>query len=149
MASSEFDDALWLLLCDLSLRELEQLPPPVRHYFASRYLQWDVGNGGFAQAAYNIPEFFGPAADGYEALGYRDAARLIRDAMKYLPKERAELERKNLLSATIDKVFDHFNESRMAAFDAKIREMPWEIDAERVAYVRKHRDVFRSLGQTG
>ena len=147
MDSDEFDTALWLLLCDKisSPESLQRYELPVSVYYASRFLQWEVGNGGFAQAAYNIPEWFRLAADGYAKLEKPNAAQLIKDAMKLLPGERDELERKGLFAATIGSVFDHFRESRMAALDDRIPEDEWWIDHERVAYVRKHRDAFRAL----
>lgn len=145
MDVDEFDTALWLLLCDkiTSPDDLQSYELPVRVYYASRLLQWEVGNGGFAQAAYNIPEWFALAADGYKILGKPKAAQLIQDAMKLLPHEQNELKQKGLFAGTIGEVFAHFRQSRMAALDERIPEDEWEIDHERVAYVRKHRDAFR------
>ncbi len=42
-------------------------------------------------------------------------------------------------------MFEHFESSRMAAFDERI--VPWEWDAglARSAYIRRHRDDFRAL----
>src|SRR5690349_14281519 len=86
-----FDAELWLLLVRRihDLVDLGGYPLEVRVYFASRLLEADVDNGGFAQAAFNIPEWFGPAADGYEALGKPVMAALIREAAAVLVDERA------------------------------------------------------------
>jgi len=148
LASNEFDDALWLLLCGFvdSPSDLYRYDPPVRVYYASRLLQWEVGNGGFAQAAYNIPDWFDLAAQGYEALKRPQAAQLIREAIKLLPAERDTLKRKGLYTATIGRDFDHFRESRITALDDRIPQDDWEIDDQRVEYVRKHRDAFRKVG---
>jgi len=143
-----FDDALWLLLSGriTDPSQLDNYPHPVGVYLASRWLQWEVGNGGFAQAAYNIPEWFEMAAIGYAALGKPKAVALIKEALQMLSSERDILMRKGLLNdTTIREVFRHFSESDMAALDARIPDDEWEIDEERVAYVRKNRDAFRGI----
>lgn len=145
---SVFDDELWLLLSDTITHpaELENYPHPVTVYLASRWLEWEVGNGGFAQSAYNIPEWFELAAIGYAALGKPKAVALIREALQMLSKERETLQRKGLLDGTtIEHVFNHFSDSDMVSFDSRIPEDEWWIDEERVEYVRKNRDAFRGI----
>src|SRR5690349_14134482 len=87
---SKFDDELWLLVSDriVDPLELENYPHAVGVYLASRWLEWEVGNGGFAQAAYNIPQWFEMAAIGYAALGKLKAAALINEAIQMLSDER-------------------------------------------------------------
>ena len=148
LSYDEADDAIWMLLCERigNLDDLRKYPREVGIYFASRYLEWEVGNGGFAQAAYNIPEWFEAAAQGYEALGKPKAVALIREAQQLLPEELSTLRDKGLLNeTTIEEVFEHFRESEMAALDDKIPKDEWWIDNERVDYVRKHRGFFRSV----
>jgi len=148
MERDNFDDALWLLLCEkvTSPEDLEAFRPPVGVYFASRYLEWEVGNGGFAQAAYNIPGWFELAAIGYAALGKPKAVQLIREAQALLTNERKVSENKGLLNgAAIGDVFSHFNESSMAVLDTRIPEDEWWIDDERVDYVRNNKDAFRQI----
>lgn len=150
MERGEFDDALWLLLYGriATPEDLEAFQRPVAAYFASRYLQWEVGNGGFAQAAYNIPEWFESAALGYAAIGKRGAAQLIREAQVMLAEERNDLQDKGLLhGAAVGDVFAHFSSSGMAALDARIPDDEWWIDDERVDYVRINREAFRAIGQ--
>ncbi|MDB5974705.1 MAG: hypothetical protein JWR07_1465 [Nevskia sp.] len=65
--------------------------------------------------------------------------------MRLLSAERVDLERKGLFSGTIATVFKHFRESRMSTFDDKLDGLEWEIDEERVAYVRGHRDAFETM----
>ncbi|MCE9556111.1 MAG: DMP19 family protein [Planctomycetes bacterium] len=145
---SVFDDELWLILSGSITHpsELENYPQPVAVYLASRWLEWEVGNGGFAQAAYNIPEWFELAATGYAALGKPKAVALIREALAMLGKERDTLKCKGLLEgSTIEQVFEHFSESTMASFDSRIPEDEWWIDELRVEYVRKNRDAFRGI----
>jgi len=145
---STFDDELWMLLSDRFVDpvELENFPHAVAVYLASRWLECEVGNGGFAQAAYNIPQWFEMAAIGYAALGKPKAVALIVEALRMLSDERDALERKGLLKAsTIHDVFRHFSESDMAALDSRIPEDEWWIDEERVAYVRKNRIDFRGI----
>ena len=145
-----FDDELWLPLSDkiTDPSELEDYPHPVGVYLATRWLEWEVGNGGFAQAAYNIPEWFELAAIGYTSLGKLKAVALIREALQMLSKERDTLKRKGLAKpadTTIHDVFRHFSESDMAALDSRIPEEEWWIDEERVAYVRRNQDDLRGI----
>jgi hypothetical protein len=143
-----FDDELWLLLSDkiTDPSQLDGYPHPVGVYLASRWLEWEVGNGGFAQAAYNIPEWFESAAIGYASLGKARAVALIKEALEMLSAERDTLHRKGLLKdTTIHDVFRHFSESEMAALDRRIPEEEWWIDEERVAYVRENRNAFRGI----
>lgn len=153
-----FDDELWGLLCEkiTDPSEFDNYPRPVSVYFASRWLQWEVGNGGFAQAAYNGPEWFEMAAIGYADLGKPKAAALIKEALQMLSNERDTLMRKGLNDAAllqrtkgqdeaIREVFRHFSESDMTALDDRIPDDEWWIDEQRVAYVRKNRDAFRGI----
>ena len=143
-----FDDELWLLLSDriTDPSELDDYPHPVGVYLASRWLEWEVGNGGFAQAAYNIPQWFESAAIGYATLGKPKAVALIKEALQMLNPERGTLSRKGLLAdTTIHEVFRHFSESDMAALDSRIPEDEWWIDEERVAYVRRNREAFLGI----
>ena len=145
---STFDDELWSLLCEriTDPSECDSYPRQVRVYFATRWLQWEVGNGGFAQAAFNIPEWFEMAAIGYAALGKPNAVALIKEALQMLSNERDTLMRNGLLNdTTIHEVFRHFSETDMAALDSRIPENEWWIDEERVAYVRKNRGAFRGI----
>jgi Domain of unknown function (DUF4375) len=143
-----FDGELWSLLCGriTDPSELLNYPPPVSVYLATRWLQWEVGNGGFAQAAYNGPEWFEMAASGYADLGKPKAVALIKEALQMLSNERDTLMRKGLNDkATIHEVFRHFSESDMSALDDRIPDDEWWIDEQRVAYVRKNRDAFRGI----
>ena len=153
-----FDDELWSLLCERMTdpSDFENCPRPVSVYFATRWLQWEVDNGGFAQAAYNGPEWFEMAAIGYADLGKPKAVALIKEALQMLSHERDTLMRKGLddpalLQRTqgqqkaIQQVFRHFRESDMAALDGRIPDDEWWIDEQRVAYVRNNRDAFRGM----
>jgi hypothetical protein len=144
---TDLDDALWRMLSERlhSPETARECPEPVAFYYASRCIQWQVGNGGFAQAAHNIPEWFELAERGYRALGKDQAALLIAEARAMLPDERETLHRRGLLKATIGKVFRHFEQSRMARLDARVPACDWECDQDRVAYVRRHRDAFKQL----
>jgi hypothetical protein len=148
MPLEKFDDALWLLLTDAITEpgQARSLPTPVCHYLASRWLESEVGNGGFAQAAFNIPHWFQLAEEAYRALGKERSAELIREAMSLLNNEQEAIGEKSLRGAPVWKIFRHFEASSMAALDAKIVEREWYIDEERIAYVRQHRDAFREVG---
>lgn len=143
-----FDDNLWLLLSERISRpaDLARYDRPVAVYYASRYMQWEVENGGFAQAAYNIPDWFDLAAEAYLELEKPLAAALVRESMTLLPAELAVLQQKGLLDeASIARVFEHFQGSELAALDARIPAEEWWIDDQRVAYVRRHVGAFRGV----
>ena len=126
---SNLDDQLWTLLCarvsDPS--SIRDAPAPVGHYYASRLVQWEVGNGGLTQAAYSAPLWFEQAAAGYDELGKKDVAALLRRARLIIPDDADDLEAL---------------EDQFEALDSELFEMDWEIDDLRVAYVREHRDAF-------
>jgi hypothetical protein len=147
LPKSDFDDALWILLQDkiTSIQDASGFPRPVILYFASRYVQWDVGNGGFAQAAFNVPEWFELAREWYRLMGKASSASLLEEAVRLLPKEKAEQDGKGLRDGTIAEVFDHFDGSPMATLDERIVSEDWEVDEERVEYVRQNRDAFRRI----
>ena len=66
LEDEEFDRNLWLLVSRVVrvFDNYDEFPRPVVDYYASCRMEWDVGNGGFAQAAYNMPEWFEAAASG-------------------------------------------------------------------------------------
>ena len=115
---STFDSELWLFLIELisSPQDAGRFAKPVTLYYASRYLQWEVGNGGFAQAAYNIPEWFELAASGYDELGLPRFAALIREAMTLLPTENRAT---TFDAQEIGELFQQFSESKLARLDER------------------------------
>jgi hypothetical protein len=129
LADSELDDQLWLLLCERihSPNDLDGLPSAVEVYYSSRLLQWEVGNGGFAQAAYNVPDWFSKAATAYEVLGRADFAALIREAIGLIPADPDELEAL---------------EASFGELDDRLDTIEWEIDAARISYVRNQPGAF-------
>ena len=141
---STFDDELWLFLVERisSPEDGSHFPVPVLLYYASRYLQWEVGNGGFAQAAYNIREWFELAATAYDELGVHDFAELIREATALLHAENRET---TFDAQDIGELFDQFAESKLALLDERLDGMEWEADARRIRYVRQNRQAFRDL----
>ena len=137
------DDAIWLVLTGMvgSASDLAKLPGPVADYYASRYLQFEVGNGGFAQAAYNIPDYFGPAAKGYRARGLPEAAALIDKAALIVEEERAKFD-----ADDIGDLFEQFEDSELADFDEELDDVGFWADESRLAHVLRHRDTFLSVG---
>ncbi|MEW6213557.1 MAG: DUF4375 domain-containing protein [Acidobacteriota bacterium] len=143
MDNAQFDDALWLALCERvsDPESLGALPHEVGVYYATRLVEWDVGNGGFAQATMNYPEWFDLAAAGFEELGKPAVASLIREA-----KALVSLEAENMAKAReggLEGVFDYFKENAFDSLNERIEEVDFWSDDTRVAYVRQHRDAFR------
>jgi hypothetical protein len=147
LSTSEFDDALWLALCnvvnDRDEAAFAALPTPVRLYFASRLVEWDVGNGGFAQAAYNVPHLFALAREGYAALGLPAAAALIARAEQLIAEGHGDFDVD--LEDDIGEAFDEFAESPLAELDDEIDEAGWWATEQRTAYVLEHRADFEGL----
>lgn len=141
------DEQVWMWIASHARQPATQLPRRVARWFACRNVEWDVSNGGFAQAAFNVPELFPLAAEGYRALGRDGCAQLIDDATRVLARERRTLERKGLFSKAIGAVFEHFESSRMAEFDERIVPWEWEAGLARSAYIRRHREDFRALDE--
>ena len=142
---TRFDDALWGALCRIvdSPASIDWLPEPVWVYFATRYLEWEVGNGGFAQAAMNIPEWFEPAARGNEILGKPELAALIRDASELAVEESERIQ--EAYAGGLESAFEYFSEGVFEQFDSQLDEIGWWCDEDRIAYVRENRESFARL----
>lgn len=120
---AEFDDALWTFLCDrVNDREptFGLLPITVQYYFASRYVEWEVGNGGFAQAAFNIPHLFELARLGYLALDLGAAASLIAEAQSLIAQGHAQFSDPE--EAEIGELFEEFAESALSKLNDRTSE---------------------------
>jgi hypothetical protein len=126
----DLDDELWFLILGFQLAPSHRanLPIEVLYYYGSRLVQWEVGNGGFLLAASGVSEWFPIAAEAYDALGYPAFSRLIRQAAKLPPVEDD--------SGAAGQSFE--------ALDAQLAEVEWEVDEQRIAYVRLHRDKFKN-----
>lgn len=134
-----FDDVLEYILRDhlYDLETLAQAPRPVALFYAARTLEFDVGNGGFAQAAYNLPDWFDLAAEGYRALNLAKAADLIERAAALVNSERA-----SFTANQIDKLFGQFKESRLKKLDDELDDCGFWAMEERIAYALAHREDF-------
>jgi hypothetical protein len=145
MEDDELDDRLWAVVShacsDVARRE--HLPEPIRMYYAGRLIEWEVGNGGFAQAAFNVPDLLGDAAKAYELLSLPEAAQRVRKAQKIVERGRSGLVRS--IGLTIAEVFAQFRKSPLAKLDEGLDEIGWWAVRPRMAYVRTHREVFISL----
>jgi len=123
------------------------LPEPVVLYWATGLMEYNVFNGGFAQAAYNIPDWFELAAMGYEQLGRPIAADRVRQAAGLALTERASVSWLKRRRAGIRAIFKHFRGSALKALDKDLYEIGWEIAEPRIQLARAHRAVFASLDE--
>ena len=120
-------------------------PESVRLFYACYDINHQVGNGGFAQAAYNAPELLPIAQKAFESFGRKRAADLCRSAVAMLPAELREHLAKGLrFDASLQDVFDHFSESEMALLDQNLPEDFWADDALQ-ELVQQHRQDFESV----
>jgi ribose 1,5-bisphosphokinase PhnN len=118
LREDEFDSALWSALCGRldAGAEFAEWPREVQAYFATRYIDWEVMNGGFRQALVNESREYLPAAiAGYDLLGRPELAALLRRALT-TPD-----------AASLEALDEQFGVN----------------DAERVAYVRAHAKKFQ------
>ena len=142
IADVDLDDAVWLALCEkiTGPNALQQFQFPVTVYYASRLLQWEVGNGGFAQAAFNVPEWFELAAVGYHTLGKTTAQSIILEVKRHLPDNEEAV--RQLRTGEIEWE-DYFVDHDFSAYDERAyASEEWEIDMERITYVRVNREAF-------
>ena len=126
MEDEDFDEAVWHSLCSRveAIADLSEHTAGVRMYFATKLIEWEIGNGGFAQAIDNASEFFEEAIAGYRLLDDEASAVLLRRA-----SERSA------------------DDDALASMDAQLDAPPWNGvpwgDPMRLHYVRAHRDEFR------
>jgi hypothetical protein len=138
-----FDYELWLMLMDRieGPDDRSKFDDAVMVFYASRLMEWEVANGGFSQAAYNYPDWFGLSAWAYRQLGCGQAASLIEEAIPLLARESRETES----VCGIGELFEHFSESTLGKLDERLDESGWWATQARLKYVRERRDSFRKI----
>lgn len=123
-------------------------PQSVRLFYACYDINYQVLDGGFAQAAYNVPELLPIAQTAFEKFGYWQAAALCGRAVSMLPAELQEHLAKGLRGdrRTIGHVFEDFRESEMAELDENI---PGEFyaDDKLQELIEQNRKYFTSVGE--
>jgi hypothetical protein len=125
--------------------DCHDFPEPVIVYWATGLMEYNVFNGGFAQAAYNIPDWFVLAAIGYEQLGRPIAAGRIRQAAGLALTEQARVSWLKRRRAEIRAIFAHFRGSALKDLAKDLSEIGWDVTAARIQLDRAHRAVFASL----
>lgn len=137
-----FDDQLWAcLISESGPLKPSEFEPAVRTYVASWIIEGDVGNGGFAQAAYNNSQWFEDAAIAYEAMGLPLAGERIRKAMSLIADGAANFTRDP--GVGIGEVFAEFCESALSDLNKGLEEIGWwAATGPRVGHVRANRDAF-------
>jgi hypothetical protein len=143
-----FDDELWRLLTSRidTPEQASTLPEPVWVYLASRWLEWEVGNGGFAQAAYNIPDWLPLGESAYRKLGLDRAALLIARARELL--DEGERRGDAFDAASIHELFEQFAKSRLSELDRQLDDANFWAEEVRLSYVRSNREAFRRADAT-
>lgn len=124
-------------------------PEKVQFFYACYDLNFQVGNGGFAQAAYNVPQLIPVAQKAFEYFGRIEAASLCKEALSRLPAELAEHLAKGFTGTeSLEDVFEHFSESDMADLDEQIP-MDFWADDQLQDLVQKNRKEFESVATIG
>jgi len=120
-------------------------PESVRHFYACYDLNWQVLNGGWAQAAYNVPGLISVAGKAFERFGRPAAAELCRRALSMLPAEVAAHVAKGFTGReSLEEVFEHFDDSAMAELDADVTS-EFYADDKLQELVELHRSDFESV----
>ena len=126
-------------------QDFPRWPESVRYFYACYDLNFQVGNGGFAQAAYNVPELIPIAQKAFESFGRMKAAELCRRAVSMLPAEFAEHLAKGFTGTeSLEEVFQHFKESALAELDAEVPDEFWA-DDKLQELVERNRKDFESI----
>lgn len=137
-----FDTELWFAVLDMLDKKKDRvdlLPVSVQFFYSSRYLEWEVANGGFAQAAFNIPQLFPLAREGYSVLGLTKAVKMIARAEKYIAEGEAEF--KTPCGGDIGELFEEFLDSKLSKLKVRQDSEFWATE-QRVAYAVKNRNAF-------
>ena len=103
-------------------------PDPVKIYYACYDMNFQVGSGGFEQAAFNIPSLFKWAAIGYNELGLEKYAQVLIKVTESVSKEKQNPE--------ID----------LSEYDYVTEEEEWWLGENLNNYARSHSEQFISLG---
>lgn len=142
VSDSELDDAVWLSLCEKisTPKDLLAFPDVVGTYYASRYVEWEVGNGGFAQAVLNVPEWLGPAAAAFKALGKPMVTDIIVEAQEIVRREISALP--EVRPGAEQALSDYFYDNAFNHLDAQLDDIGFWSDDRRVALVRENREQF-------
>lgn len=120
-------------------------PQSVLYFYACYDLNFQVGNGGWAQAAYNVPELFPIAEQAFQDFGLSQAAEHCRLAVSMLPAELAEQLRKGVTDTDdLQDVFDHFDDSAMEQLDEQTPDEFWADDRLQ-QLVEENREDFLSV----
>ncbi|MEQ1696298.1 MAG: hypothetical protein ABL901_10715 [Hyphomicrobiaceae bacterium] len=129
--------------------QFSRWPESVRHFYACYDLNFQVGSGGFAQAAYNIPHLIPVAQEAFEQFGRTKAAELCSRAVALLPAELVEHMAKGFTGEeSLEGVFDHFNESAMNELSQNLPSEFWA-DGALQSLVQRHRKDFASVDRLG
>jgi hypothetical protein len=127
------------------LPAIEEWPAPVRQFYALYDFNFQVGNGGFAQAAYNVPYLFPIVLNTFEILGLEDAAAICRKALAMLPDEiNSQIEKGIIDTDSLEDVFEHFDDSELAELDEAIPDEFWA-DDKLQQLAQENQDAFLSV----
>jgi hypothetical protein len=117
----------------------------VRQFYALYDFNFQVGNGGFAQAAYNVPYLFPIVLNTFENLGLEDAAAICRKALAMLPGEiKSQIEKGIIDTDSLEDVFEHFDDSELAELDEAIPDEFWA-DDKLQQLAQENQDAFLSI----
>jgi hypothetical protein len=120
-------------------------PESVQLFYACYDINYQVGNGGFAQAAYNVPHLLPVAQKAFEKFGCIQAADRCQRAVAILPAELQEHLAKGLKSRpSLQSVFDHFDDSDLAELDVDLPQEFWA-DDKLQELVQQNRVQFASI----
>jgi len=118
------------------------LSPGFRAVYATWILESEVNNGGFNQFFWNSSgEYAGAAAAGFDLLGTKDYARLMRRAIAIRDRERARMRRFEARN-TIDAFSESYKGNPLNALDEQFYKLGTDLSAARIKFVRAKPQMF-------
>jgi hypothetical protein len=123
---------------------LSTLPPAIQYVYSTALLEGEVESGGFNQYFYNSSSDYAlEALQGYQVIGAREHARLLRHAIAIFHRERW-FHFRIRLRRSLDAFFDSYQYTRLARIDEQFLEIDDDPVSLRADYIRSNlRDFAR------
>lgn len=119
------------------------LPKEIRAVYITWGVDAEVNNGGFNQYFWNSSGQFGhEAIEGYELIGAREHAALLREAVAIYEKEQARLN-KYKEKGTVEAFSDSYKDNQLNQLDDRFFKLE-DAGAMRVRFIKEHLEAFQS-----
>jgi hypothetical protein len=118
------------------------LPRGMQYVYATAMLEGEVENGGFNQYFYNVSSDYAlEVLAGYRAIGAREHARIVHEAIGIFHRERWFHFRVKLRHS-LDAFFDSYQYTQLSELDMSLFDLDEDPVALRADYIRRNLDEF-------